>query len=176
MDKPKMNHNEVCGRCHSSTCEHSIQLLFENWRKFLKEDYPFNTKAKGSGRIGITGINAQDDIEKPGPLWGSEEEQEDSPMGEKKKKKYIEPALQDDYIDNPLEQRNLKTSAMHPSNHGDEEEIDEDYQKQIAKTHQKEKKRIITTGANKTKAAPFVKNPETKRSKSSPSVGFGGSP
>lgn len=129
-----------------------MEKLFEGWRKFLKEDYPFNTKPKGSGRVGITGINAQDDIEEPDPLWGDEEDQEDAPIDEKKKKKpYVEPALQDDYITN------------------------EDYQKDIAKRHEKEKKRIITTGTNKTKAAPFVKNPETKRSKSSP-PGFGGSP
>ena len=54
------------------------------------------------------------------------------------------------------------------------EELEEDYQEDVKKSYRKMKIRLITTGANKYKSAPFVKKPDLKRSKSAP-AGFGGS-
>ena len=53
-------------------------------------------------------------------------------------------------------------------------ELEEDYQDDVKKGHRKMKIRLIKTGANKYKSAPFVKNPDLKRAKSAPG-GFGGS-
>ena len=53
-------------------------------------------------------------------------------------------------------------------------ELEEDYQEDAKRKHRKRKIRLITKGANKYKSAPFVKNPDLKRSKSAP-AGFGGS-
>ena len=50
----------------------------------------------------------------------------------------------------------------------------EDFQKDVKRGHSKMKRRIIGTGGNKIKAAPFDKDPSMKRSKSAP-PGFGGS-
>jgi hypothetical protein len=50
----------------------------------------------------------------------------------------------------------------------------EDFQDDVKIGHSKMKRRIIGTGGNKTKAAPFDKDPSMKRSKSAP-PGFGGS-
>lgn len=52
--------------------------------------------------------------------------------------------------------------------------VTEDFQADVKKGHSKMKKRIIGTGGNKTKAAPFDQDPSMKRSKSAP-PGFGGS-
>jgi predicted kinase len=50
----------------------------------------------------------------------------------------------------------------------------EDFQDDVKIGHSKMKRRIIGTGGNKIKAAPFDKDPSMKRSKSAP-PGFGGS-
>lgn len=52
--------------------------------------------------------------------------------------------------------------------------VTEDFQADVKKGHSKMKRRIIGTGGNKTKAAPFDQDPSMERSKSSP-PGFGGS-
>jgi 8-oxo-dGTP pyrophosphatase MutT (NUDIX family) len=52
--------------------------------------------------------------------------------------------------------------------------LEEDYQQDVKKGHRKMKIRLIATGPNKYKGAPFVKKPSYKRSKSAP-AGFGGS-
>lgn len=52
--------------------------------------------------------------------------------------------------------------------------LEEDFQEDVKKQHKKMKIRLLKTGGNKTKAAPFNQDPSMERSKSAP-VGFGGS-
>ena len=52
--------------------------------------------------------------------------------------------------------------------------LEEDFQDDVKKGHKKMKIRLLKTGGNKTKAAPFDKDPSMDRSKSAP-PGFGGS-
>ena len=52
--------------------------------------------------------------------------------------------------------------------------IEEDFQADVKRQHRKWKIRLIGKGGNKTKAAPFNRNPSFSRSKSAP-AGFGGS-
>ena len=52
--------------------------------------------------------------------------------------------------------------------------LEEDFQDDVKKGHKKMKIRLLKTGGNKAKAAPFDKDPSMDRSKSAP-PGFGGS-
>tara|TARA_Y100001938_G_C8088494_1_gene433562 strand:- start:305 stop:721 length:417 start_codon:yes stop_codon:yes gene_type:complete len=52
--------------------------------------------------------------------------------------------------------------------------LEEDFQDDVKKGHKKMKIRLLKTGGNKTKAAPFNQDPSMERSKSAP-PGFGGS-
>ena len=56
----------------------------------------------------------------------------------------------------------------------EEKPIEEDYQADVKRQSRKWKIRLIGKGGNKTKAAPFNRNPSFSRSKSAP-AGFGGS-
>jgi len=52
-------------------------------------------------------------------------------------------------------------------------DVEEDFQQDVKKKHKRMKIRLIGKGGNKTKAAPYNKDPSTERSKSAP-PGSGG--
>jgi hypothetical protein len=55
-----------------------------------------------------------------------------------------------------------------------ENKVEEDFQDSVKKNHKRMKIRLLKTGGNKTKAAPYNQDPSMDRSKSAP-PGFGGS-